>query len=174
MSPNVKENKLKKILAEFSQAVKWYQKNAPGKADEIFTRMAENYQDLEDDSVQEILIKAKSYQAIVQSKLNPVDIKLESDEDYINEGVFLLNSGNYDKSLEVLNQADKKTPKNPYIFYLMSMVYLKNDDRDKSLEYLGKAIELDEYYKILAYNESDFKPISEEEEFISLVEIEDE
>lgn len=173
MSTNTEENNLKKVLEDFSTAIAFFQKNELNKTDELMSRLIEDHQDSEHDSVQQIITKARSYRAMIQARLKPVKIKLESEEDFINEGVWLLNSGEFTRSLEVLSEVHKKSPKNPYICYLMAIAHLKKENRNGCLDYLKKAVNLDGHYKILAFNEADFHSISEDEEFISLVEIED-
>ena len=51
------------------------------------------------------------------------------------------------------------------------MVYLKKGDTETCLMYLQKAIKTDGFFKIIAYNEPDFEPMFENDDFTRMVEM---
>ena len=163
------EKELKSISKEYSQAIEVFRKKDYKKAFELFDKIIEKYKDSESYSVQEYIGKSKVYYSVCDSKLNPVKIELTSDEDYLNEGIFNLNKGDFDKAIEYLEKVKNKKDKKAFVNYLLSIIYNKKEDLEKSLDLLKKAIEEDDFYKILAYNEPDFENLKENEDFLALV-----
>lgn len=164
------EKELKKVINEFGVAIKLFNKKKYKEAIEIFDKLIKESNDSDHYSVLEVKTRSEVYRNIAESQLNPVKIKLESNEDYLNEGIFNLNAGNLDRALARFKHLEKKKYNDPYLYYLISLVYLKKDDIEESINYLEQCIDLDDYYKIIAYNEPDFDSLSEDENFIDLVE----
>ena len=161
---------LKEVKEEYTKGMEAFAKREYSGALKLFDTIIDKYKDTEFFSVAEIQTRAKVYRNICHSQMNPVEIKLETDEDYLNEGVFSLNAGNYDRALELFNELENRKYKDLYLSYLLSIVYLKKDDIETCLKHLKKCIKKDNFFKIIAYNEPDFAKIFEEEEFRSIVE----
>ena len=164
------EKELKKIIKAFNTAIKLFNKKEYKETRDTFDKMIKEYNDSEYYTVLAVKARAEIYRSIVDSQLNPVKIKLENNEDYLNEGIFNLNAGNLDRALELFEILEKRKYDDPYIYYLMSLVYLNKEDIENSLGNLKKCIDSDDYYKIIAYNEPDFELLSKDESFIALVE----
>ena len=164
------EKKLKLITDEFTKAVQLFNQKDYKKAIEAFDQIVEKYKDSEYYSVLEIQTRSKVYRSISHSQLNPVRIKLSNDEDYLNEGIFNMNAGNIDRALELFHHLEKNKYNDPYLSYLLSIVYLKKEDTEMSLKYLKKCISKDDFFKVIAYNEPDFSPLFENENFLSMIE----
>lgn len=164
------EKDLKKIIKEFNTAIKLFNKKEYKEARDAFDKIIKEHNDSEYYSVLEVKGRAEIYRSMIDSQLNPVKIKLENNEDYLNEGIFNLNAGNLDRALELFKSLENRKYDDPYIYYLMSLVYLKKEDIEQSLDNLKKCIDSDDYYKIIAYNEPDFDLLSKDESFIDLVE----
>ena len=167
--PLTEEKELKNINKDYNQAMEVFKKRDYKKANDLFEKIIEKYKDSESFSVQEYIGKAKVYKSICDSQLNPVKIELKTDEDYLNEGIFNLNKGDFDKAIEYLSKLVNKKDKKAFVNYLLSITYLKKQEISTSLDYLKKTIDEDEFYKILAYNESDFEKLKENEDFLTLV-----
>jgi predicted RNA-binding protein len=71
-----------------------------------------------------------------------------------------------------LNHLEKNGYKDPYVNYLLSIVYLRKEDINSSMEHLKKAVEKDKFYKIIAHNEPDFDGLVENEAFATIVHLE--
>jgi predicted Zn-dependent protease len=163
------EKELEKIIEEFSAAVQMFSKKEYEKAEKAFESISERYKDSEYYSVLEVQVRAKVYKNICHAQQNPIKIELSSDEDYLNEGIYNLNLGNFDRALELLNHLEKNGYKDSYVNYLLSIVYLKKEDINSSLGHLKKAVEKDKYYKIVAHNEPDFDRLGENEAFAAII-----
>jgi len=163
------EKELEKIIKEFSGAVQMFSKKEYEKTEKVFESISERYKDSEYYSVLEVQMRATVYKNICHAQLNPKKIELTGDEDYLNEGIYSLNAGNVDRALELLNHLEKNGYKDPYVNYLLSIVYLRKEDINRSMEYLKKAVEKDKFYKIIAHNEPDFDSLVENEVFATIV-----
>jgi len=171
MSLTAEEKELKKITAEYQKAIQFFNKKDFQKVSQLLDNLIENYQDSEYYSVLEIQTRAKKYKNIAEIKLHPKRIKLNTKEDFLEDGLLNLNDGNLERALEALSRSEKEKKINdPYLYYLFSIVYLKMGEIEKSIEYLKKCINKDPHYKILAYNEPDFESLMEDEDFISVIE----
>jgi tetratricopeptide (TPR) repeat protein len=167
---SAEDKELKKISTDFGKAVQAFQKKDYQGALDMLNSIIDSFKDSEYDSVLEIQGQSKIYQNICHSRLNPVKVVLKSDEEYLNEGLFKLNSGNPDQALKHLRDLEeKKGYSDPYLFYLLALVYIKKEDYKTGLEYLKKCVSKDDFYKVIAHNEPDFEPLKDNGEFLSLV-----
>jgi tetratricopeptide (TPR) repeat protein len=163
------EKQLEAIYNEFTEAMQVFSKRDYTKALTAFENIIERYKDSEYYSVLEIQTRSKVYMNICSAQLNPVKAELENDEDYLNEGVYMLNAGKYDKALALLEHLEPKNFKNSYVNYLLSIVYLKKREAQKSLEYLKKAVKENRDFKIIAHNDPDFDELFDNDAFFSIV-----
>ncbi|MCK4836903.1 MAG: tetratricopeptide repeat protein [Candidatus Aminicenantes bacterium] len=171
MALSAEEKELKKITTGFDKAIQAFHKKEFQKTFDLLNQIIDGYKDSEYESVLEIQTQSKAYRVLADLQLTPQKKSLKTDEDYINEGIYYLNVGNLNQALKLFNDLlEKKKYKDPYVFYLMASVYVKQDDQTNALKYLKKCVSKDDSYKIIAYNEPDFDSVSENEEFLSLVE----
>lgn len=164
------EKKLIKAIEQFTAAVKVFQAKECEKAISAFDNFLKQYEDSEYYSVLEICGRAQVYRNICQSKLNPVKVELENDENYLNEGIFNLNAGNLNRALELLEPLSEKKYREAYVNYLLSLVYLKKKEISTAMDYLKKAFEKDNFYRTIAHNEPDFEKMFENETFLAIIE----
>lgn len=161
---------LKEITREYAKGMEVFAKRKYADALKLFDASIKKYEDTEFFSVSGIQTREKVYRNICHSQLNPVKIKLETDEDYLNEGIFNLNAGNYDRALELFSELENRKYNDLYLNYLLSITYLKQDDVETCLKHLKKCIKKDNFFKIIAYNEPDFAKIFDRDAFRSIVE----
>jgi tetratricopeptide (TPR) repeat protein len=166
------EKQLKSITEEFTKGVALFRERECQQAFEIFKRIMEEYGDSQYYSVIEIQSRSKFYKMLCDARLNPVKTDDWDDEDYLYDGIFHLNDGNQDKALERFNYLEEKKYNHPNLDYLLSLVHLKKGDTETCLMYLKMAIKSDEFFKVVAYNEPDFEPMFENDEFTEMVEME--
>ncbi|MBU4267448.1 MAG: hypothetical protein KJ808_01160 [Acidobacteria bacterium] len=164
------EKELQAITADYEKALQLFHKKSFGKAGEAFKKIIETYKDSEFYSVLEIPARAKVYQSMASAQTHPKTIKLESAQDYVWEGVYQLNAGAIDKALEFFVHAEKNNYRDAFLYFLMAAAYLKKEDTANSLRYVGKCLKKDELYKVIIYNEPDFEPLFQDQDFLNLVE----
>ena len=166
------EKQLKSITEEFTKGVALFRKREYRQTFEIFNRITEEYKDSQFYSVIEIQNRSKFYRALCHARLNPVKTDGWEDDEYLNDGIFHLNAGNPDTALERFKYLEEKKYSHPTLDYLLSLVHLKKNDNETCLMYLKKAIKSDGFFKVVAYNEPDFEPMFENDEFTGMVEME--
>lgn len=164
------EKQLKRITDEFTKGMGLFNKKECQQALKIFSGIIAKYKDSGYYNILEIRARAKVYKKICDARITPVKIELHDDKDYLYNGIFHLNAGEYDKALERFDYLEEKKYDDPFLDFLMSLVHLKLGDMETSMGYLRTAIEKDEFYKVIAYNDPDLDPLSENEEFASLIE----
>lgn len=164
------EKQLKQVVADFGKVVQVFVKKDYEKAEAGFDALIEQYKDSEFFSVMEVLARAGVYKSICGAQLNPVKTALKDDQDFLNEGLFQLNAGNYPEARKHLEKIEGKGHNDAYAAYLLSLVYYKQEEVDRALESLGKAVKLDPFYKIIAHNEPDFDPLFDNDQFNALME----
>jgi tetratricopeptide (TPR) repeat protein len=165
------EKQLKRITEEFTEGITVFRKHELAQALEIFSRICEEFDDSQYYSVVEIHSRSLLYKALCDSRLNPVKILNREDEDFLYDGIFHLNARSLDKALEDFKYLEEKKYDDPYLNYLLSLVYLKKGDNDTCLLYLRKAVDADDYYKVIAYNEPDYESLFENDKFTEIVEL---
>jgi len=165
------EKQLKSITKEFTKAVALFRERECQQAYELFNRISEEYKDSQYYSVIEIQGRSKFYKMLCETRLNPVKTDDWDDEDYLYDGIFQLNAGNLDKALERFKYLEEKKYHHPNLDYLLSLVHLKKGNTETCLTYLQMAIKSDEVFKTIAYNEPDFEPLFENDEFTEMVEM---
>ncbi|NIM18578.1 MAG: hypothetical protein GTO45_41905 [Candidatus Aminicenantes bacterium] len=164
------ERELKQIHEKFARGIDLFRQRRYKEALAVFAEIVQEYEGSEYYSILEIEGRSKVYRKICEAQLNPVKIELRDDEDYLFNGIYQLNKGNPDKALERFNYLKEKNYQDPYLNYLISLVYLKKEDTETCFNYLKQAIDQDEYYKVIAYNEPDFDPLFENQRYAALVE----
>jgi len=149
-----------KAILSFGNAVKAFRKGNCEKAVELFKALMEKHA-LE----KELVDRAHTYidicQKIKGEKTTPVKTFNDVDEN----GVLLMNDGNYEEALKLFNMAVEKDPNHAKILYFMASIYQSIGDKNQSLEFLKKSIQKDKYFKILAQNDSDFEDLREDKKF---------
>jgi tetratricopeptide (TPR) repeat protein len=117
----------------------------------------------------ELAERASVYVRICEQRLSRTTVQLKSAEDYYNYAVGLANEGNPEESEEYLQKALKLAPKADYMYYALATTYALRDDVDGALQYLLKAIELNERNRFQAQNDADFSNLLEDPRFTELL-----
>lgn len=175
MTENETDTKLvEEVVAEYTKAIDLFKKKEYPGAGELFKHIVDTYGDSDDYHVLEVQARAAVYYKICQAQMQELNkLAPESHEEYLSDGIYHLNDGNCDAALECFNYLENKEYDNPYLFYLTSLCYLHKEDIENCLKYLKLAIEKDEHYKVVAHNEPEFDLMFENEEFNSLIEMEE-
>jgi len=163
------EKEFHQIKDAFNEAIGVFNKKDYKSAHDLFERIVEEYKDSEYYNVLEIQARSKVYRNITDSLLNPVKIELTNNEEYLNEGLYNLNSGNFNRALELFNYLERQDKNDAYVFYLMAITLFKLGEKEKALETLAKCIGMDKHYKIIVHNEPDFETLLDDEQFIAVV-----
>jgi tetratricopeptide (TPR) repeat protein len=159
-----KMSEYEKALAEFTKAVKAFNKKDDEKSKEALTDFIQNFSE-----EKELVDRANIYLKIVESRLDPPKKSLKTAEDFYVEGVFQMNQGSLDSALKSFEMAHSKEPKQGKFLYALADAYCLKKEHDDALKYLKQAVKLDSQFGTLAQNEVDFDPIKKEKRFFEIV-----
>jgi len=162
--PEEKETPKKKsfedVLAAYSKSMKIFRKGDFQKAANAIKAFLQEY-----PSEMELTERANIYLNICEGRLDKEKITLKTFSDYYQYGVYKMNQGELKESLKALEKASEKKPKEGKVPYLMANVFCLMEDENKCLEYLKKAVKMDNFFGLLAQNETTFEALQENKKF---------
>ena len=161
-----KENKdaFEKILSAYEQAMKAFHKRDFEKAEGLLSACLET-----DPSKKEVVDRARVYLSICRNAKENKTLPLKTFDDYYQAGVYFVNRGEIEEAVKLLSKARKMEPEQGKIPYMMSIAALKQENVDEAFAHLEKAVELDDFFAILAKNEIDFGDIRDDDRFDAIV-----
>ncbi len=163
------EKELKKIREAFTEAINLMKGDKLKEAKIAFAKIVDNNRESAYTSIMQVVMRSNVYREFIEYKETSSDAVLESDADYINEGLIHLNNGDLEKAQSYFDHLTKKKYSSPYLFYLQSILYTKKNDLPQAMQSLKKAVELDKGIKVYAYNESDFELLKDNPEFKAII-----
>ena len=159
-----KKNGYEDALRAYSQAMKVFQKGDCEKAVEMFTAFLDKY-----GSEVDLADRARIYIAICGEKKNKPKISLKTYDDYMNNAVYQMNSGDIKTAIKYFGKAAEMKPKEAKIPYLTAVAQFLSGKKEECLDSLNKAVKMDAFYAVLAQNEADFEPLWNDEDFKAVV-----
>jgi len=170
MTENDADKKVEGIRAEFAKAMDLFKKKEFREAGDLFEKMVEEHKTSDLYLVQEVYARASVYHKICLSQLKDKNLMLpETDDEYLGDGLYFLNTGKADAALERFLYLENKNIDNPFLDYLLSLAYLKKHDIENCKKYLEKAIQKDSQYKVIAHNEPDFDALFSDEDYLNQI-----
>ena len=158
-----KKTEYEKALAAYSLAMKSFHKKDYEKAKEGLSSFEKDFP--EERGLKD---RVKIYLQICENRLNPPKETLKTREDYVRNGIYLMNQGRFAESLESLEKAHAKKPKDAKILYTMADVSCLMENHDACLDFLTQAVAMDSSLAVLAWNERDFEPLKEDARFLEI------
>jgi len=155
-----KEDIYQKALVSYGKAMKAFHKGDYKRAYESLKMFLNKY-NLE----KELVDRARIYLEICKGRQKKETMPLKTLDDYYQYSVYKINQGEYEESIKLLKKALEKNPKDGKIYYLIASAFCLFGKTKECAENLSKAIEIDDFFKILAQNESDFEELREDNEF---------
>ena len=121
---------------------------------------AKDFQAILDDPATDLglVMRVRQYLAATEGA-ETKEAELTTAEDMYNHGVVLLNDGDIEDALEILEAAAKKAPKDDRIMYVRALALGISGDEDAATDQLQAAIEANEVNRIYAGNDPDFAPL---------------
>jgi tetratricopeptide (TPR) repeat protein len=159
----VVDKRTSQALEAFERAVKALGKKDFERAQELLDALIESYPEERD-----LLERARSYRAICQRGLEKRP-RPKTFEDFLNQGVYLLNRGEYKEALKALQHASEIHPKNEHVLYCLAAAQARTGDRSAALKALRSAIHANPANKAQARADADFDPLREDSDFVALV-----
>jgi tetratricopeptide (TPR) repeat protein len=160
--PTAAEIALKESMSRFENALELFNRNQFSKARSIFERLMEN-------PARELAERARVYWNICEQRLARSAPQPKTAEELYNYAVSLANQGNPEEAEQHLKRALKLSPQSDYLYYALATTYAQREDIKGALEYLLKAIELNERNRYQAQNDADFANLLEDPRFTELL-----
>lgn len=161
----IKKDDFQKALASYTQAMRAFHKGDFEKAFDLLKVFIVKYP-LE----KELLDRAKMYKDICKARKQKTSFPLKTFDDKFQYGVYKTNQGQHEEALSVMEKALKMDPGSGKALYLISNIFYSIENIDESMFYLKKAVEADDYYKMLAQNDAIYENLKEDERFKEIVE----
>ncbi len=121
---------------------------------------AKDFQAVLDDPATDLGLLMRARQYLAASEVaDTKEPKLTTAEDMYNHAVVLLNDGDIEDALEILETAAKKAPKDDRIMYVRALALGISGDEEAATEQLQAAIEANEVNRIYAGIDPDFAPL---------------
>ena len=149
-------------MERFENGLALFNEGQTSRARAVFAKLTE-------DPVRELAERARVYLRICDQRLSRTTVQLKTADDYYNYAVGLANQGDADESEEYLKKALKLAPDADYVYYALASTYALREDVGGALEFLGKAIELNERNRYQAQNDADFAILLEDPRFTELL-----
>jgi len=161
-----KKDEYQKTLAAYTEAVKEFRKGKFDKAAEALRAFVEKY-----PGEREFVDRARTYLGIAESRLRtPKEAPdLKTADDHYYAAVFLMNNGQTEEALKLLEKGLKLGPENAKIHFLVAQAHCLSGRNEAALESLRSAIQLEKSFRILSQNESAFESLWDDKKFRLLV-----
>jgi tetratricopeptide (TPR) repeat protein len=154
-------------LELFEKAVRALGKKDYERARDLLDGLIESHPEERD-----LLERARSYRTFCERTLQEAkrpNFRPKNFEDMLNHGVFLHNRGEFEEALRVLRQAAEIHPRNEHVLYCLAATAARTGDNATALKALRSAIAASPANRAQARSDSDFDPLRDDEEFISLI-----
>jgi len=152
-------------LVEYSSAVEALRQGDLDRARELFGKV----RTLAPDEP-ELADRATTYIRICERKLAPQPGDPDAADDRLRKAVFLMNGGDVDDALQLLNRAVAENPLSVDVLYVRACAWALKGAAEKSVGDLRQAIAVDPKVRFQAINDPDFEKIREEPSFIDVIE----
>jgi Tfp pilus assembly protein PilF len=118
----------------------------------------------------ELADRATTYARICERKLAPQPGDPDAADDRFRRAVFLMNGGDVDEALQLLNRAVADDPVSVDVLYVRACAWALKGAAEKAVGDLRQAIAVDPKVRFQAINDPDFEKIREEPSFIDVIE----
>ena len=157
---NAKKNRFQEALKSYTQAMTALRKGDYLKSEKLLTALLDKY-----STEVELADRARLYLAICAEQKSQKKVVLKTYEDYLYNGIYLMNRGHDKDALNSFDKAAEMKPKEAKVPYLTAINHMLAGNKEECLDSLKNAVEMDELFAVLAQNESDFEPIWKDEDF---------
>ena len=157
--------------APVAKALKSFEAGVKKLLDGKNAEAAKDFQALLDDPPNDLglVLRARQYLSSAIS-IETMEPTLTSAEDMYNHGVVLLNDGDIEGALKILEVAAKQAPKDDRIMYVRALALGISGDEEAATEQLQAAIKANETNRVYAHNDPDFEPLHGNPRFQELTE----
>jgi Tfp pilus assembly protein PilF len=164
-APNNASDAYEAALAEYNKGIEALRREDYGSARELFEAVR-----VQAKSEPELGDRATTYARICERKLAPASGDAPDSAEMYRTAVFLLNSGDVDEALTLLNRALVEDPMSVDVLYVRACAWALKGAAEKAVGDLRQAMAVDPKVRFQAVNDPDFENIREEPSFIDIIE----
>ena len=147
-----------KAIKELERGVTHLHKQRYSEALSNFKSIVDGYPD-----EMELLDRIKVYVKICETHLERKPAVPKDPNDLFYLGVIKANEAEYEEAVGFLDKALQSSPGDEKIHYVLASTLALKGERDRAVEHLQKAIELNGVNKIHARNDPDFEPLRDDD-----------
>ena len=160
--PTADEIAHQQALERFASALELINQGQFNRAKGIFERLVGN-------PSREIGERSKVYLNICIQRSSKPAVQLKTVDEMYDYAVSLANEGHPEQAEEHLRKALKLSPRADFLYYALAATFALRNDVEGTLEYLDKAIQLDQRNRYQAQNDPDFENLLEDPRFTELI-----
>jgi len=154
-----------KAVGQFSEALELLQKGELAEAKDLFESIASSNPD------EPVLTeRARTYARICNRKGRPEDPEPDAPDQFYYQAVLLLNDGDSDAAIKLLDKALQSAPSSAKFLYARASASAIKGNTEQAVSDLRQAIAADPQIRFQATNDPDFEQIREEPAFIDIIE----
>jgi tetratricopeptide (TPR) repeat protein len=154
-----------KAVGEFAEALDLFHKGELAGAAEIFERIRSS--DLDEPVLTE---RAETFIRICERRGKEPAAEPSSAEEFYYQAVMMINNGESDAAIKLLDQALQVSPSSAKYLYARASASAIKGETEKAVSDLRQAIAADPQVRFQATNDPDFEQIREEPAFIDIIE----
>ena len=152
-------------VSQFSEALDLFHKGELAAAKSIFESIASSNPD------EPVLTeRARTYARICNRKGRPEDPEPDAPDQFYYQAVLLLNDGDSDAAIKLLDKALQSAPSSAKFLYARASASAIKGNTEQAVSDLRQAIAADPQIRFQATNDPDFEQIREEPAFIDIIE----
>ena len=148
-------------IEAFERAVKAFGKKELDKAKGLFDEVLASYPDERD-----LTDRARAYRAICERAEKKAPFKPKNFDEWLHQGVYLHNRGEYDEALRSFEQAAEIHPRSDHALYCIAAVQARRGDEAASVKALQSAVKIDPANRAQARLDPDFDDLRESDAFL--------
>jgi len=152
-------------LKEFETALELMSSGSPTEASEAFDRLA-----AEQAGEPHLADRARIYSSICSQRTAPAPEPPRTAEERYHRGVMLLNSGDADGAIRLLDEALHADPNSAALLYVRASAWALKANAESAVKDLRQAVAGDPLLRFQAANDPDFESVREEPAFIDIIE----
>jgi tetratricopeptide (TPR) repeat protein len=154
-----------KAVGQFAEALDLFHKGELAEAKSIFETIASSNPD------EPVLAeRARSFAKICDRKGESESFEPEAPDQFYYQAVLLLNEGDSDAAIKLLDKALQSNPSSAKYLYARASASAIKGSTEQAVSDLRKAIAADPQIRFQATNDPDFEQIREEPAFIDIIE----
>ena len=151
-------------IEAFEKAVKAFGKKEFDKASGLFDDILKSHSQERD-----LVDRARAYKSICERAEKKAAPRPKSFDEWLNQGVYLHNRGEYQEALGSFTQASELLPKNDSALYCLAAAQARLGKDDDAVKSLASAVRIDAANRAQARHDPDFDHLRDSDAFLDAI-----